>query len=103
MTVIVQMLRLQIVLVSQVGGGGGVVLASRAAAFPSTATYQARSELAGGRLGEGSYRTGVVLRRRGLIQRGEGPAGSGYRTKLVADWFVLMSYFVFIIVSAILF
>lgn len=44
-----------------------MILTGRAAAFPSIATYQARSELAGGRLGEGSYLIGVVLWKRGLI------------------------------------
>lgn len=38
-----------------------MVLTGRTAAFPSVATYQARSELAGGRLGEGSYQMGIVL------------------------------------------
>lgn len=39
-----------------------VVLAGRTAAFSCTATYQARSELAGGRLGEWSYQMGVVMK-----------------------------------------
>lgn len=36
-------------------------------AGPSVATYHARSELAGGRLGEKSYEIGVVLRKKILI------------------------------------
>lgn len=44
-----------------------MVSTGRAAAFPSTATHQARSEVAGGRLGEESYQMKVVLWKKGLI------------------------------------
>lgn len=44
-----------------------MVPTGRAAAFPPTATHQARSEVAGGRLGEGSYQMKVVLWKKGVI------------------------------------
>lgn len=57
-----------------------MILTGRTVAFPSVATYQASSELSGGRLGKGNYQNRVVLQKRGLILKLKGrrcPVGSG--------------------------
>lgn len=46
---------------SVTNAGVMMVLTGRAAAFPSVATFQARSELSSGRLGEQNNQMGVVL------------------------------------------